>query len=478
MTDANKTIKGISISAVASITTKGSYALAYIWIATLVGPGQMGAVTLGLAFYGVFGLFKDFGLTTAIISRPDITNGFISMANYTRIIVSGALLAICVVSSAFLPTLFDIPELKEMMLLIGAALFVDALGFLSYAMLHRNLEFKKIARVDIAASMVLAVTVVVASVLGPPILAILIAFVVSSAVKTLVLLLFYPPKTNPGRIAFADRKLMYFGAKLVSAGVVVYIWFNMNVFVLGRIDIDTLGFYGLAYLWANTPADISSATISRVMLPTYSALMRDGKAVFAGYMQTLRFLFVASFGAFVFLVVASPILVMALFGSSWEPAIPILTVLLVFGLGRTLLEPAGSLILSLQRPGVILWTNVINLFLVSALVVPMAESYGALGCAVLLTTVYLVNICILWFVVFRIFQQNFKTMIIAIARPLIAALAALGIGGAILFVASGTFWTLAAILVVTSAYVSFMYLAARNDLVQTLRYAAHAVGLR
>ena len=476
MTDASKTLKGISISGLASIAIKGTSALAYLWIVTLMDPAQMGAITLGLAFYGIFGIFKDFGLTTAVISKPNITDKFISSANSLRIFVSGALLVICVLASGVLPALFDIPELREMILLVGAAVFVEALGFLSYALLSRNLEFKRLAQVDITASVVMASTVVVASMLGVPMLALFLGLVVSSATKTGILLLFYPPKIKFVTMAFADRKLIFFGANLVSIGALVYLWFNMNVFVLGRVNIDALGLYGFAFLWAGAPADISAMTIFRVMLPTYSALIRDGKAVFAGYMHTLKFLFIAAFGVFAFLFVASPILVTTLYGSMWEPAIPILLILLVFGLGRTLLEPAGSLILALQRPGVILWTNVLNLCLISVFVVPVAESYGATGCAALLTAVYLIHICILWFIVLRIFGQSPKAMMAAIARPLIAAFVGLGIGTAILFFTSGTFWTVVAVLAVTPAYVALIYLTARNDLLQTLAYIKHAIG--
>jgi O-antigen/teichoic acid export membrane protein len=476
LTDASKTLKGISVSGLASIATKGISALAYLWIVTFVDPAQMGAITLGMAFYGIFGIFKDFGLTTAVISKPNITNEFISSANSLRIIVSGALFAVCLLASGVLPALFDIPELREMMLLVGAAVFVEALGFLSYALLNRNLEFKRMAQVDITASVVMASTVVVASILGVPMLALFLGFVVSSATKTGILLFFYPPKIRFVTKAFADRKLISFGANLVSIVALIYLWSNMNVFVLGRINIDALGLYGLALLWAGAPADISAITINRVMLPTYSAFIREGKAVFAGYMHTLKFLFVVAFGVFAFLLVASPILVTTIYGPIWEPAIPTLLILLVFGLGRTLLEPAGSLILALQRPSVILWTNVLNLCLISVFVVPIAGSYGSTGCAALLTVVYITHICILWFIVLRIFGQSPKVMIAVIARPLTAAFVGLGIGTAILFFTSGTFWTVAAILAVTPAYVAFMYLTARNDLLQALRYVKHAIG--
>ena len=476
MTDASRTLKGISISGLASIAIKGTSALAYLWIVTLMDPAQMGAITLGLAFYGIFGIFKDFGLTTAVISKPDITDEFISGANSLRIFVSGALLAVCVLASGILPALFDVPELREMILLVGAAVFVEALGFLSYALLSRNLEFKKMAQVDITAAVVMASTVVVTSLLGIPMLAIFLGLVVSSAVKTGILLLLYPPKIKFVTRAFADRKLINFGANLVSIGVLVYLWFNMNVFVLGRVNIDELGLYGLAFLWAGAPADISAITINRVMLPTYSALIREGKGIFAGYMHTLKFLFVAAFGVFSFLFVASPMLITMLYGATWEPAIPILLILLVFGLGRTLLEPAGSLILALQRPGIILWTSVLNLCLISIFVLPVARDYGATGCAVLLTTVYVAHMCVLWFIVLRIFGEGPRALVVAIARPMIAALVALGIGTAVLYFTTGWFWTAVAILAVAPIYLGLMYLTAKNDIVQALGYIRHAVG--
>ena len=477
MTDSSKTIKGISISGLASISAKGISALSYLWIVSLVEPAQMGAITLGLAFYGIFGVFKDFGLTTAVISNPQISDEFMSSANSLRVLVSGSLLGVCVILSGVLPSVFDIPELREMMLLVGAAVFIEALGFLSYALLSRNLEFRKMAGVDISASVVMAGTVIVGGVLGFPMMALFVGLVLSSAARTGILLLFYPPKIKFVTAAFADRKLISFGAKLVSLGVVAYLWLNMNVFVLGRLDIDALGLYGLAFLWAGAPADISALTINRVMLPTYSALIRDGKSVFASYLQTLRFLFVGAFGGFVFLVFASPILIRTLYGLTWEPAIPILLVLLAFGLGRTLLEPAGSLILSLQRPGLILWTNLLNLALISVFVVPVADSYGAQGCAVLLAVVYLAHICILWFIVFRIFGRDPKQIFNTIARPLIATLIALAIGGGILYFASGTFWAVITVIAVSSAYIGVMYVVARDDIVQTIRHVKHAVGM-
>jgi O-antigen ligase len=108
-------------------------------------------------------------------------------------------------------------------------------------------------------------------------------------------------------------------------------------------------------------------------------------------------------------------------------------------------------------------------------VVPIAERYGAQGCAGLLTSVYLMHICILWSIVFRVFGQNPRAMISTIVRPMIATFVALGIGGTIIFFTSGMFWTVTSVLAVSSTYVGLMYVVARDDLVQTIRHVKHAI---
>ena len=67
-------------------------------------------------------------------------------------------------------------------------------------------------------------------------------------------------------------------------------------------------------------------------------------------------------------------------------------------------------------------------------------------------------------------------MVTAIARPLIAALVALGIGTVILFFTSGKPWEVVAVLAVTPTYLALMYLTAGNDLLRTLRHIRDAIG--
>jgi len=75
--DKGSALRGISISTVSFVTVKGIWAVTYFWLITLLEPSKLGIVTLGLSFYGVVSLFKDFDFTLAVISKDRLTPQFL-----------------------------------------------------------------------------------------------------------------------------------------------------------------------------------------------------------------------------------------------------------------------------------------------------------------------------------------------------------------------------------------------------------------
>ena len=457
-------MRGIGVSGASTVVARGTYAGVYLWVVTLLTPSELGVVTIGLAVYTLLSLFKDFGLTPALISRKTAGPEVVAASYSIRLIIAGILAAIGFASSIALSELFEQPDLRMVLVFVALAIVAEPLGFLSNAMLQRELEFGKLAVTDIASSLALAAGSIAAGVLGFPILALFVGIAIASTSRTIVLLRIRPVSVETSKRNLRDWPLLSYGSKLVATSAVVYLFTNLNVWVLGRTDIYALGFYGLAFLWATTPADIAAAALSRVMLPTYASLIRRNKGVFLGYLETLKHLSIGVLLLFIPLFLSSPFLIHALYGPTWDKAVPILLVLLFFGLLRTLLEPIGSLVLSLERPGIILGTNLINLGIVAALVVPIAASYGALGCAYLLTVVYLSHILILWYIVLRQFDERSWTIFRVIAKPLISASVALGVGIALEVTTSAPYEELIAALAASLVYLGVMLTIAREDL--------------
>ena len=435
-------------------------------------------MTLGLALYAMLGPFRDFGLTPALISKKGLTEEFISSAYSLRLVIAGILAAACILGAAALPFVFGIPELRPIMLLIGVAVFVEPLGFVSNAMLQKDLEFKKLAAADVTSILAMAAATIASGFLNLALYALFIGTVVYACVRTAVIIRFKKVPVKLVRKPQKEKFLLEFGGPLVTAGVIVYVVLNLNIFVLGRMDLAALGLYGLAFLWASTPADIAAAAIGRVMLPTYSILKNDGHAIYDAYLRTLRHLLIIALAAFIFLFILSPVIIDIIYGTTWSGAIPILLILLVFGLSRTIAELTASLILSFGKTSSLLWANILNLSIMAILVLPATELFGATGCAALLAGTYLIYILVLWGMISKQMGERPTRIATTALVPLAASIIALGIGASTHLVSSGGLHIMLFLLTAVGLYLLLLFRFARRDLLLSITYLRYAMGLR
>ncbi len=467
----------MTVSGLSLVATRTVSVTSYLFVIALLSPIELGIVTLGLSFYGLVSLFRDFGLTPAIVSKGQLDDEDISSAFTIRILIAGIIVVIGVVSGLALPLFFKMPALRTAILLGTLAVFVEALGFLSNALLLRSLKFGKLALIDILSAIVMATGAVVVALSGFPLLAIFVGMLVSSTARTIMLLIAHPASTRISKKGLRESHLLSFGGKLVVTSATVYGLLNLNVFVLGKIDASSLGFYGLAFLWASTPSEIASSSVSRVMLPTYSALLRIGDSAFDAFARSLRYLLIGSLPMFIALLFLSPSVIHLVYGSVWNPSIPILMILLLFGLFRLLLEPAASLLLSYRKPGQVLVPGLALFGLMSLFVFPVASEYGAVGCAYLLTAVYLVFTFILWVLAAHQFRRGFIWLLRIPSIPTVSVLVGVALGIPAMMVLPGVEGAIVAFTVAVSGYVGTLYVIARQDLLQAWEYVRCSLGV-
>jgi O-antigen/teichoic acid export membrane protein len=472
------TVRGVSISGASFVVSKGVSAVLYLWVASLLGPTEMGVVTFGLAVYAMYAPFRDFGITTALIARKELSQQLISSAYTYRIVIAILLTASGFVVSFVLPMIFPLENLFPILILVTMTLWIEPLGFLSAAMLNREFEFKKLAYSDLIAASAMAATVILFALLGYGLYALFIGACANAAARTAVYLHFRPMKATITRDLKRDWSVVVFGSKLAATGVILYIFFNMNVWVLGKSDVVALGLYGFAFLWATTPSEVQAAATSRVLLPTYSALKSDPKRIVRGFLKSQRFLYIFSLAAVLGILVFAPIVIDFLYSSSWDDAVPIMIVLLGFGFLRMISIPANALLLAFERSGEIMWSSLISMLIAAVPAYPVALSFGALGCAYLLVLAYLVYVAITWYLAIRLTNVGAKELLSSIASPTIAAAVAAGIWIIAWVFAPGMSATLLTVVLVIPAYCAALYALSPEDFRQSLSYLRESISLK
>jgi PST family polysaccharide transporter/lipopolysaccharide exporter len=154
-----------------------------------------------------------------------------------------------------------------------------------------------------------------------------------------------------------------FGLFQSGGRVLKYLSNNVDYLIIGSLLGSTaLGYYTLAYNLMRLPLGYINPLINTVAFPVFSRVQNDIDLLRQGYTRLLRYLSIASvpIAAGMFSVVH--LLIPALYGSQWIPAIPIVQIFAGLGILFSLNDPLESILLAKGRPDLLLYMSGCTVF--------------------------------------------------------------------------------------------------------------------
>jgi O-antigen/teichoic acid export membrane protein len=144
-----------------------------------------------------------------------------------------------------------------------------------------------------------------------------------------------------------------------------------------------LGYYGRAYALANIPSQNFTNIIAPVMLPALRSVSHDRQRFRRAFLKCLAAYAVGAVAvAVAFAVVARP-LVLYVLGQSgkWEPVLPPLYVLLLFGVAKAIGSVTPAALFVLNRPWTVTLCTGVWCAGVCGGCYPMIRAFGVMGAA-------------------------------------------------------------------------------------------------
>jgi O-antigen/teichoic acid export membrane protein len=123
-----------------------------------------------------------------------------------------------------------------------------------------------------------------------------------------------------------------------------------DIFVSKYLGFAALGLYQMAYSVSNLPATQITHVISRVTFPAYSRLLSEPERLRAAFQRVLRgtMLLAAPLSVIIWFLI--PDYVRYVVSSKWQPIVPLVRILVVAGLVRSLAATGGALFQAMARP--------------------------------------------------------------------------------------------------------------------------------
>lgn len=322
-------------------------------IARNLSPIDYGVVGFANIIIGFLGHFSDMGVGSAVVRSPEVNDRKLSTAFTLKVVLSGMAFVVAWMVAPFAHHFFEHPQTGNVIRLLSLDFLLSTIGFLSLTTLTRETNYRALVVPGLVGTLVRALLVIALILHGWKYWAI-IAADVGATLAVGIAAQFVRKFPLRIRLDWSDaREYLRFGIPLFGAGVLVFIIFNLDNFLVGAsMGSAKLGYYAIAFTWASFICVLLGDTVNNVLMPTLSAIQSDTVAMRRWYLKTVDLVaFIAVAANTALLVNTRPFLItfLAKGTDKWLPAAVSLQILCVYGMFRAITEPLGPCLLARGR---------------------------------------------------------------------------------------------------------------------------------
>lgn len=391
MSTAQKALKGTFFVAAGNYASIFVSFVSGVVLARLLEPADFGLYRLALFFADLFGRVREFGLDKALIHKQDNLPQAYRVHFTLSLILSILALFLSIAFAPLVSQLYSRP-ISFYLILISLFGIFQAAGSTQRVILEKNLQFGRTALVDISALILSASLTVFLAYRGWGPLSLVLGYGFNLLFVFIFLWISRPWRVSFGRLLLLDpaefKWFFRFGVYLFLGGLTTFILYKYNDYILGTyLSVAALGFYSRAFNYAQIPTSLITSVVSRVALPTYSALQGDKEKLAGTFSIVLKSIIRVSFPLSLILYMTADDFTVFVLGPKWIPMIPIFRILIVYGVFRSIFDDLGEFFTAVGQPKLVSFYLTGQALLSLVLAPVLTRLYQAEGAAISLSIV-------------------------------------------------------------------------------------------
>ena len=251
-----------------------------IVLARLLDPSVYGTIALVTVFTSLLHVFIDSGLGTALIQKKDADDLDFSSVFFFNMAMCVLLYVGLFIAAPFIASFYGIPELTEIVRVLGLTLIISGIKNIQQAYVSRNMLFKKFFFATLGGTLGAAVVGTTMAYFGFGVWALVSQYLFNAVVDTLVL--WFTVKWRPKWMFSFERlkSLLGFGSKLLGVSLITTIYNDIRQILIGKLyTTSDLAFYNKAKQFPALFDSNINTSIDSVLLPTMSKEQDDINSV-------------------------------------------------------------------------------------------------------------------------------------------------------------------------------------------------------
>lgn len=319
-------------------------------LARLITPEEFGTIGMIAVFTGFAGIFVDFGFSTALIQKLEITQKDINTVYFINLVFGFLLTILFFFLAPFIAEFYEKPILTILTRSLSPIFIITAISGINRALTTKILNFKISTIISLVSLIISSLTSIIMAFNGYGVWSILIKMLVDQLVMTILYLIFCPFSQKPIFNKKSFNSLFKVGSYMAGDTAINYWSRNADNLLIGKLLGDgSLGIYTKAYAVMLLPIKNISRVIGRVMFPSFSKLQNDIDQIRIIYLKATKLIAFVTFPMMAGLALLAEPFVLVAFGKNWTEMIPIVSMLSLVGAIQSILTLNGTIYNSLGK---------------------------------------------------------------------------------------------------------------------------------
>ena len=328
------------------------------WAATflvlrILAPSDYGLYAMAAVVQTLLGLLNGFGLANALVQRKRVTQFELRQLFGMLLVVNGALAAAQFLAAPLVAQWYGEPQVTAILRVLAIGYLANPFLALGYAVLAREMDFRRQAKVNIFAAVAGALAALGGALAGLGVWTLVLAPLVVFAIRGLGMAIAARALLWPSFDFRGTRHMAGYGGTVTLSTMLYFAQTQSDVVIAGRaVDAHTLGLYTTALFLAQLFVNKVVPPLNEVAFTAY-ARMQDDRAGFAnGFLTAVRAIMLVSIPFCLGLSVTADPLVHVVLGEKWlgvGPYLQLIALAIPFMTLQVLFAPATN---ALDRPGI------------------------------------------------------------------------------------------------------------------------------
>lgn len=293
-----------------------------IWLARLLSPKEFGQMGVIMFFITLANVFTESGLGGALVRKKEATKADYSTVFVTNLIFSVFCFIIILFSAGFVASYYEDVLLKNLLIVAGLVLVINAFQLTQNAKLVSEMKFKEKAIYRFISVVISSVIGIYFAYQGFGVWALILIQLLAAGINTILLWVFegFFLQLYFSQVSF--KELYRFGMNTTLASLLNTGFDNIYQLVLAKyFSLSQTGYFYQAKKLQDVPGGIINMITQSVVFSSLAKLQDDKLAFTKAYNKiTLYFLVMLGFISTLIYVYAEPI-VLILYGKEWTGAI-------------------------------------------------------------------------------------------------------------------------------------------------------------